>query len=255
MLQTATEEVHPMGQALVFGLIGSSALVIGGAIGAYWRAPHQISGVLLAFASGTLISALAFELFPEAVHLGGLWPAGLGLIVGGLTFVVVNTALDSWVARSAGDPQQVPALSLEAAEDVSGAQAQQTERVEEAATGGARAAVGFALLAALGGRGPGPGYLMRRFWLNHEKGLDPDELFGGGDDNTIMAAYGSADHVNCGSGTEDTASVDETDIVNENCENATATVPATAPPATTQPAAVTAQRNPSKLPTAAILAA
>jgi ZIP family zinc transporter len=149
MLQTATEEVHPMGQALVFGLIGSSALVIGGAIGAYWRAPHQISGVLLAFASGTLISALAFELFPEAVHLGGLWPAGLGLIVGGLTFVVVNTALDSWVARSAGDPQQVPALSLEAAEDVSGAQAQQTERVEEAATGGARAAVGFALLAAV----------------------------------------------------------------------------------------------------------
>ena len=50
-----------MVQALVFGLIGSSALVVGGAIGAYWRAPHQISGVLLAFASGTLISALAFE--------------------------------------------------------------------------------------------------------------------------------------------------------------------------------------------------
>ena len=85
-----------MGQALVFGLIGSSALVLGGAIGAYWRTPHQISGVLLAFASGTLISALAFELFPEAVHLGGLWPAGLGLIAGGLTFVVINTALDSW---------------------------------------------------------------------------------------------------------------------------------------------------------------
>jgi zinc transporter, ZIP family len=84
-----------MGQALVFGLIGSSALVIGGAIGAYWRAPHQISGVLLAFASGTLISALAFELFPEAVHLGGLWPAGLGLIAGGLTFDVINTATSS----------------------------------------------------------------------------------------------------------------------------------------------------------------
>jgi ZIP family zinc transporter len=100
-----------MGQALLFGLIGSSALVIGGAIGAYWRAPQQVSGVLLAFASGTLISALAFELFPEAVHLGGLWPAGLGLIAGGLTFVFVNTALDSWVAESAGDPREVPALS------------------------------------------------------------------------------------------------------------------------------------------------
>ena len=60
-----------MGQALVFGLIGSGALVIGDAIGAFWQTPQQINGVLLAFASGTLISALAFELFPEAVHLGG----------------------------------------------------------------------------------------------------------------------------------------------------------------------------------------
>jgi zinc transporter, ZIP family len=138
-----------MGQALVFGLIGSSALVIGGAIGAYWRAPQQISGVLLAFASGTLIAALAFELFPEAVYLGGLWPAGFGLITGGLTFVVINTALDSWVARSAGDPHEVPALSPEAAEDISGVEAEQTERVEESATQGASAAVGFALLAAV----------------------------------------------------------------------------------------------------------
>jgi ZIP family zinc transporter len=138
-----------MGQALVFGLIGSSALVIGGVIGAFWQAPQQLNGVLLAFASGTLISALAFELFPEAVHLGGLWPAGLGLIAGGLTFVIINTALDSWVARSAGDPHEVPALSSEAAEDISGAEAEQTERVEEAATQGASAAVGFALLAAV----------------------------------------------------------------------------------------------------------
>ncbi len=138
-----------MGEALVFGLIGSSALVIGGAIGAYWRAPHRISGVLLAFASGTLISALAFELFPEAVHLGGLWPAGLGLIAGGLTFVVINTALDSWVARSAGDPYEVPGVPPEAAENVSGAEADQTERMEGAAAQGGNAVVGFALLAAV----------------------------------------------------------------------------------------------------------
>ncbi len=138
-----------MEQAFLFGLLGSSALVIGGALGAYWRAPNRVSGVLLAFASGTLISALAFELFPEAVHLGGLWPAGLGLIAGGLTFVIINTALDSWVARSAGDPYDVPGLDPEAAEEISGAQAEQTERVEEAATRGGSAAVGFALLAAV----------------------------------------------------------------------------------------------------------
>lgn len=138
-----------MGQALLFGLIGSSALVVGGALGAYWRVPQRISGVLLAFASGTLISALAFELFPEAVHLGGMWPAGLGLIAGGLTFVAINTALDSWVAKSAGDPYAVPGLPQEDAEDISGAEAHQTERMEEAAAQGASTAVGFALLAAV----------------------------------------------------------------------------------------------------------
>ena len=30
-----------MGQALIFGLIGSSALVIGGALGSYWQVPHR----------------------------------------------------------------------------------------------------------------------------------------------------------------------------------------------------------------------
>src|SRR3712207_2761833 len=54
--QTATEEVRADRGSLVFGLIGSSALVIGGGLGAYWQAPNRISGVLLAFASATLIS-------------------------------------------------------------------------------------------------------------------------------------------------------------------------------------------------------
>jgi zinc transporter, ZIP family len=76
-----------MWEAVVFGLLASSALVIGGALGSYWQAPTRVTGVMLAFASGTLISALAFELFPEAVHLGGLAPAGWGLLVGAATFV------------------------------------------------------------------------------------------------------------------------------------------------------------------------
>ena len=81
-----------MGQALLFGLIGSSALVVGGVLGAYWRPPQRVSGVLLAFASGSLISALCFELFPEAYELGGAWRAGLGLLAGGTAFVLANTA-------------------------------------------------------------------------------------------------------------------------------------------------------------------
>jgi hypothetical protein len=56
-------------RALVFGVVSSSALVIGGAIGAYWLAPERFLGVLLA--SGLMISALSFDLFAEAFDLGG----------------------------------------------------------------------------------------------------------------------------------------------------------------------------------------
>ncbi|MDQ3825431.1 MAG: zinc permease, partial [Actinomycetota bacterium] len=49
--------------AVLFGLAASSALVIGALVGARWNPPKQVTGVLLAFASSALISALAFELF------------------------------------------------------------------------------------------------------------------------------------------------------------------------------------------------
>ena len=70
-----------MGQAILFGVLSSGALVIGGAIGAFWRAPERFTGVLLAFASGLMISALSFDLFQEAYDLGGIGRAGIGLIV------------------------------------------------------------------------------------------------------------------------------------------------------------------------------
>ena len=60
-----------MGEALIIGLIGSSALVLGGVGRRLVAGPATVTGVLLAFASGTLVAALAFELFPEAVDTGG----------------------------------------------------------------------------------------------------------------------------------------------------------------------------------------
>jgi len=80
--------------AVLYGLAASSALVIGAALGTRWRAPRTVTGVLLAFASGALISALAFELFEEAYELGGAVRSGLGLLAGAVAFVVTDTALD-----------------------------------------------------------------------------------------------------------------------------------------------------------------
>lgn len=111
--------------AVLYGVAASSALVIGAAIGARFDAPKKVTGVLLAFASGALISALAFELFEEAFHLGGAVRAGLGLLAGAATFVAVDTALDRKVAGESGPDER------------------------EVVADGARSGVGWALLAAV----------------------------------------------------------------------------------------------------------
>jgi zinc transporter, ZIP family len=81
-------------EALLFGLIASSALVIGGVAGAYWRPPRPLVAVALAFASGALITALAFDLFEESFNKGGAWLSGVGLLVGAAAFVAADELLD-----------------------------------------------------------------------------------------------------------------------------------------------------------------
>src|SRR3712207_1057471 len=111
--------------ALGYGFAASSALVIGAAIGTRWQPPERVTGVLLAFASGALISALAFELFEEAFHLGGAARAGLGLLAGAAVFVAVDSALDRYMTGDEGAEQR------------------------EVTAEGARGGVGWALLAAV----------------------------------------------------------------------------------------------------------
>ena len=111
--------------ALLFGLAASSALLIGGFIGSRWRSPEWLTGVLLAFASGALISALAFELFEESFELGGSARAGIGLLAGAAAFVAADTLLDRHVAGRSGPDSR------------------------EVAEAGARGGVGWALLAAV----------------------------------------------------------------------------------------------------------
>ena len=95
-----------MSEALLYGLAASSALVIGAAVGSVWQPPLRVTGVLLAFASGALISALAFELFEDAFELGGAVRSGIGLLAGAAAFVAVDSLLDRYVAGKAGPHQR-----------------------------------------------------------------------------------------------------------------------------------------------------
>jgi ZIP family zinc transporter len=81
---------------LLFAAIASSALPLGGWVGA-WRPPSTtITAALLAFASGALITAVAFELFEEAFEHGGAWRAGAAFFAGATVFIVADTWLERY---------------------------------------------------------------------------------------------------------------------------------------------------------------
>jgi zinc transporter, ZIP family len=103
--------------ALLFGLAASSALVIGGVAGAFWRPPRALVAAALAFASGALITALAFDLFEESFKTGGVWFSGLGLLAGAAAFVVADEWLDR---RIEGAGVGVPGFAILAAVTLDG---------------------------------------------------------------------------------------------------------------------------------------
>ena len=56
----------------------------------------------LAFASGALITALAFDLFEESFNRGGAWLSGIGLLVGAAAFVAADELLDCHIEGAGG---------------------------------------------------------------------------------------------------------------------------------------------------------
>ena len=102
--------------AFIFGLVASSALVIGAVAGAYWTPPRPLIASALAFASGALITALAFDLFQESFKHGGAWLSSIGLLLGAAAFVVADEALDRYIKGGGG----VSAFALLAAVTLDG---------------------------------------------------------------------------------------------------------------------------------------
>ncbi len=83
-----------MGQAVLFGLVTSGALVAGAFTGMRWMPPVHFLASLLAFAAGALTAAMAFELFEESVTQGGHVLSAVGFAAGATVFVIVDVLLD-----------------------------------------------------------------------------------------------------------------------------------------------------------------
>src|ERR687894_107711 len=78
-----------MGQAVFYGVVASSPLILGAFLGLRFRLPERLLASVLAFASGALITALAFELFEDSYEQGGLWRDAARRSLAGASFVAL----------------------------------------------------------------------------------------------------------------------------------------------------------------------
>src|SRR4051794_34285441 len=91
-------------EAGLWGLLGGGALVIGALIAWFIAVPPKIVASVMAFGSGVLISAVAFDLMEEAAKIGGLPAAALGFLCGAVVYLAANLVLARHRKRS-GDQQ------------------------------------------------------------------------------------------------------------------------------------------------------
>lgn len=139
----ANSDTDGVGTAVLFGVVASSALLVGAFIGVRFELPKRVLAILLSFAAGALITALTFELFEDAYERGGIWRAAIGFLVGAVVFTVLSAMLDRWAQ---------PASAEKPADEYRGSakldtDAAASERSPTAAS--TRGAAGMALLAAV----------------------------------------------------------------------------------------------------------
>ena len=80
-------------------LLGGGALVLGALVAWFVRVPQTVIASVMAFGSGVLISAVAFDLVAEAADTGGLTATAVGFVGGALAYLAANAALARHGAR------------------------------------------------------------------------------------------------------------------------------------------------------------
>jgi ZIP family zinc transporter len=85
-----------------WGALAASSLVIGAVLALVRPVRRRPLGLVMAFGSGVLISAVAYELVEDAVAVGRQLTVGVALAAGALTFYVGNRVIDRLGAAGMG---------------------------------------------------------------------------------------------------------------------------------------------------------
>jgi ZIP family zinc transporter len=91
-------------KAFLFGLLAASSLILGAAIALVHPVRRSTLGLIMAFGSGVLISAVAYDLVADAFATSGAVGIPLGLLAGALAFFLGDLAID----RAGGTQRKSP---------------------------------------------------------------------------------------------------------------------------------------------------
>ena len=79
--------------AFLQGLLGASSMALGAIIAVSWQPGRRFSAAVMAFGSGTLIAAIAFEIADNVYRIANFGVLVFGFLLGGLLFIAVFTSL------------------------------------------------------------------------------------------------------------------------------------------------------------------
>ena len=101
-----------MGEAILWGAVAASSLVIGALLGLARSWPDRAVGHVLAFGAGALISAVSFDLAEEGAQLGDPGTMAAGLAAGALTYFFLDRAVERRQSASGDDTGGGASLAL-----------------------------------------------------------------------------------------------------------------------------------------------
>ncbi|MBD8069688.1 ZIP family metal transporter [Bacillus sp. PS06] len=82
-----------MWNAFFWGCIAGSAVFIGALFGLFLTIKKKWIAAIMAFGTGVLIGAAAFELLEESIEKGGLLSTSIGFLIGALLFTIVDLVI------------------------------------------------------------------------------------------------------------------------------------------------------------------
>lgn len=81
--------------AFLFGIISAVALPLGAVLAFKWTPKPKVAASMMAIGAGALLAALTIDLVAVSVEKGHFYPLAVGMISGGIFFVILNSVVNS----------------------------------------------------------------------------------------------------------------------------------------------------------------